>query len=299
MKVARLPSSGESLRGESLLLEAGGKGLNVAIAARRLGADVDGIVAAGSDRFAGMAAEALAGADLPERMLVRFPGASGAGVGLIDAHGENVIAVYPGANELLSARDIEATEDRLAHSHAVLAQFEIGDAPIAAAFASARRRGVETVLNPSPFRPVAPAILAVTDILVVNATEAAALCAAQTEMGGIAGGHADDLAALAGALFGAGIKVVVMTLGADGAVLWHRDGTCLRQPAFATEAIDATGCGDAFLAGLVVGFARTRDWARALQVASACGAITCSKIGVIDALPTWAKAAELVDRLII
>jgi ribokinase len=87
-----------------------------------------------------------------------------------------MIAVYPGANALLSARrDRARRSPRIAASSAVVTQFEIGDGPIAAAFAAARRHGVRTILNPSPYRPIASAILGATDLLVVNATEAAAL----------------------------------------------------------------------------------------------------------------------------
>ncbi|PZU08057.1 MAG: ribokinase [Sphingomonas sp.] len=292
MKVARLPVPGQSLLGEDLLLEAGGKGLNVAIAARRLGALVDGIVAIGSDSFAPMAVEALAKADLPEDMLVRFAGPSGTGVGLIDAHGENMIAVYPGANGLLSAREAKAAAARIAAAGAVIAQYEVGDEVITAAFAIARAAGVPTILNPSPYRPIRADILATTDMLVVNTTEAAALIA---ELAAPSTEGSGGFASLAHALFENGIETLVVTLGAEGALLWRRDGTHLRQPAFPVAAVDATGCGDAFLAGLVVALARTGDPQQALRIASACGAITCGRIGVIDALPDWTGAIALAD----
>lgn len=284
MKVPRLPVPGESLRGDALILEAGGKGLNVAIALRRLGMTVDGVLAVGSDHFAAMAEEALAEADLPSDMLCRFPGPSGTGVGLIGEGGENMIAVYPGANALLSAREIDHADARITASGAVVAQFETGDAPIAAAFAAARRHGARTILNPSPYRPIALDILQATDILVVNVTEAAALLEDLTGATAIRG--PDHLSStLAEALIPSGVDMLVVTLGAEGAALWHRKEGWIRQPAFPIEAIDATGCGDAFLAGLVAALARAESTADALRHATACGAITCTRIGVVDALP--------------
>ncbi|QJU56564.1 ribokinase [Sphingomonas sp. AP4-R1] len=292
MKVAHLPAAGESLRGEALLLEAGGKGLNVAIALRRLGLAVDGLIAIGSDHFAAMAQEALARADLPEGMLVGFPGPSGTGVGLIDAHGENMIAVFPGANGLLSAREVAGAEARIGRSRAVVAQYEIGDAPIAVTFATARTWGVRTVLNPSPYRPIAAEILAATDVLVLNETEAKCLLAELAGRRGVSSGQVP--AALAEALAGSGVESLVVTLGCEGAVLRQRDGRTLHQAAFAVEAKDATGCGDAFLAGLVAALSSGDDWAGALRFASACGAITCSRIGVIDALPTRPQVVTMI-----
>lgn len=292
MKVARLPTAGESLCGEAILLEAGGKGLNVAVALRRLGMAVDGLIAIGSDHFATMAGEALRTADLPGDMLVHFPGPSGTGVGLIDARGENMIAVYSGANGLLSAAEVEEAGERIARSGAVVAQYEIADAPIAAAFAMARARDIRTVLNPSPYRPIAPEILAATEVLVVNATEAACLLA---DLTGVTEVAPERLAgALADALVGSGVESLVVTLGCEGAMLRERDGACLGQPAFAVEPKDATGCGDAFLAGLVVALSDGEDWAGALRFAAACGAITCGRIGVIDALPTRPQVAAMI-----
>lgn len=292
MKVARLPDAGECLAGEAMLLEAGGKGLNVMIALRRLGLAVDGVVAVGSDRFSEMAAEALAKADLPDHMLVRFPGSSGTGVGLIDARGENMIAVYPGANALLSAEEIAQAEPRIASSSAVVTQFEIGDAPIAAAFAKARKHGVRTILNPSPYRPIAPSILGATDMLVVNATEAAALLMDLT--GETAGSPEGIITPLGEAVAHSGVEILVVTLGKDGAALWHRGEGVIRKAAFLVDAADATGCGDSFLAGLVATSSRTDDWAEALRFAAACGAITCSHIGVVDALPYPSQIAEML-----
>jgi ribokinase len=294
MKVARLPDPGESLAGEAVLLEAGGKGLNVAIALRRLGLAVDGIVAIGSDRFAEMAADALAKADLPDDMLVRFPGSSGTGVGLIDARGENMIAVYPGANALLSADEIMQAEARITTSSAVVTQFEIGDAPIAAAFAAACRKGVRTILNPSPYRPISPAILGATDLLVVNATEAAALLMDLT--GETAASPEDLITPLAEAVGGAGVGILVVTLGENGAALRQRNEGTIRQTAFPVDAADATGCGDAFLAGLVAASSRGNDWADALRFAAACGAITCRRIGVVDALPYPQQIDDMIGR---
>ena len=294
MKVARLPAPGETLQGDALLLEAGGKGLNVAIAARRLGAYVDGVVAIGTDRLASMAVEALAAAQLPAHILIQFPGPSGTGVGLIDTHGENIIAVYAGANALLSAQNIEAAASRIAGSSAVVAQFEITDEPIAAAFAVARHHGVRTILNPSPFRPIARQILAATDVLAVNASEANAMAASLALN---AADHSTDswqaFRPLATALFQTGLEVLIVTLGSGGAALWHRDGTSFWQPAFPARAVDATGCGDAFLAGLIVCASLSNDWAEALRLGCACGTITCARVGVVGALPTYADASEL------
>jgi ribokinase len=292
-KVAQLPRPGESLRAEAFTLEAGGKGLNLAMGARRLGAEVDGLLAIGSDLFAALAEPALRRADLPLGMLHRFDGPTGSGIGFTDVHGENCLAVYPGANLRLSSAEVHATADRLRRAKLVLAQFEISDAPIAKAFALARASGVRTLLNPSPFRAIDPEILARSSILVLNRVEAMAALglvdhdAKRAEL--------EALQDLATTLMARGPEAVVVTLGGDGALLCRRDGPPLHQVGFRVQVVDTLGAGDAFSAGLAVSLVEGRPWEEALRRAAACGAIATRHLGVFDALPSRAELDAFLE----
>jgi sugar/nucleoside kinase (ribokinase family) len=62
----------------------------------------------------------------------------------------------------------------------------------------------------------------------------------------------DDLEAGCRALLARGAGCVVATRGADGALIVDADGA-VAVPAFATEVVDTTGCGDAFSAGFLRG----------------------------------------------
>lgn len=288
-KVARLPQPGESQAAEAFTLEAGGKGLNLAMGARRLGVEVDGLLAIGDDLFAGLAAPALARAGLPATMLRRFDGPTGSGVGFTDARGENCLAVYPGANLRLSAAEVRDVVDAVRQAQLVLAQFEIGDAPIVEAFELAHMIGVRTLLNPSPFRAIDPKILTHCTILVLNRVEA--LAALGLEEQNVA---PEALGEIAAQLVARGPEVVIVTLGAEGALLCRRDAAPLHQPAFPVETVDTLGAGDAFAAGLAVSLVEGHGWALALRRAAACGALATRKLGVFDALPT---REELEDFL--
>jgi len=286
-KVERLPHPGESLAAQSFILEPGGKGFNLAVACRRLGAVVTGVVPVGDDMLSGLAGPALDRVGLSADMLHRLPGATGAGIGFIDAKGENCLAVFPGANALLSAKDLQAKAVDIADADVTLAQFEIGDDPIMAAFAIAREAGRMTLLNPSPFRKLDRRLLELTSILVLNTHEAAALA---SDLAGATLSVFDEhslaeVAAFAARVTALGPAVVVVTLGQGGAFLCLRDGTPLHQPAFPIEAIDTLGAGDAFAAGLAVGIAERREWADIMSLASACGAILAGTLGVFDAFP--------------
>lgn len=284
VKVARLPRPGESLDASDFLSEPGGKGFNLAVAARRLGAEVDGAFAVGEDAFADVASAAFRRLGFREGMLLRRPGSTGGGVGFVDVAGENCLAVSLGANLSLAPADLDPAA--LGRAALVMASFESPDAPVRAAFAEARARGAETLLNASPVRPIDPAILESTRTLLLNQVEAA-------DLGLLRGDGGADPDAMA-ALFAAGPDLVVVTLGAGGAVAYRRDAPPQMQPAFAVPVVDTIGAGDAFAAGFAVSRLRGHGIAEALRRAAACGALAIGRFGALDAFPT---AAEL-DRFL-
>lgn len=297
-KVARFPRAGESLRADHVTVEPGGKGFNLALGARRLGIAVDGLLAVGDDLLSVFAEPALESADLPASMLARFPGRTGSGIGFIDATGENCLAVDSGANLRLAAENVRAVAHEVTRAGLVLAQFEIGDAPILEAFTLARAAGKRTMLNPSPFRPVTAPLLAQTSILIVNAAEAAAL--AQELAPDLAFGTGADAAGqghrLAERVFERGADTLIITLGSQGALAFRRDEPDLVQQAFPVEPVDTLGAGDAFAAGLAASLVQGLDLQTALHRAAACGAMATLGTGVFDILPTAAALEAFLRR---
>jgi ribokinase len=291
-KVPRFPRAGESLAAEIVTIEPGGKGLNLAIASRRMGAQVDGLLAIGDDVASAFAAPALVRADLPTGMLIRLPGKTGSGVGFTDARGETCLAVDAGVNLALAPGHVRAVTGKIGAAAMVMAQFEIGDEPIREAFALARKAGVATLLNPSPYRPIAADILANTQILVVNETEAQALGSSLA----IGRDNADPAwftTRLGPALLALGPRIVVLTRGAAGAIAVTPDGV-ISQSALPVAAVDSLGAGDAFAATLGVSLSRGIDLSEAMLHAAAAGALATIRAGVFDALPTRDAMQELI-----
>jgi sugar/nucleoside kinase (ribokinase family) len=79
-------------------------------------------------------------------------------------------------------------------------------------------------------------------------------------------------------LLGRGVGCVVATCGADGAVVVDRSGA-QRVPAFATEVVDTTGCGDAFSAGFLRGLSLGRNPRDAAVLGSATAALVAQGLG--------------------
>ena len=274
-KVKSFPAEGECGFAEAFTMEPGGKGFNLAIAAHRLGARVDGLFAVGDDSLAAMAESAFVRAGLAPAMLRRFPGQTGCGIGFIDAIGETRIAVFPGANARLSAETVHDVSHEIERASIVMAQFEIEEAPILAAFTIARRVGATTILNPSPFRTPSAGLLAQTSIVVVNESEGAKLPPVD-------------------AVFAAGPHTLIVTLGRRGAVLLRPGLPTLSQPAFRVETVDSLGAGDAFAAAFAVGLLEERPLETCLRRAAACGALATTRLGVFDALPSLRELEDLI-----
>jgi len=82
-----------------------------------------------------------------------------------------------------------------------------------------------------------------------------------------------------------GVEIVGIKMGAEGAFLQRRTGEKVMLPAFKVKAIDTTGAGDGWNAGLLVGLIKGWDMHTCLSVANAVGALVVTKHGAITALP--------------
>jgi ribokinase len=291
VRVPRLPGPGETVLGPGLLVAAGGKGANQALAARRAGGGAVRLIGAvGRDAFAAPALALLeaAGVDLT-RVAALDAAATGVALIAVSEAGENQIAVAQGANAQLRAG---AVPDSWLGPDTVLSlTLEV---PVGESLALARRaaeRGARVVLNAAPAAAVPAALLDLLEVLIVNRHEAPIVSA------GIAKAAAAPPIESAKAL-ARGLKaVVVVTLGADGAFAVHgRDRW--RVPALKLDrAVDTTGAGDAFAGALAASLDAGLDLPAALARASVAGALACTKEGAQPALPMRAEIDAALARL--
>ena len=228
-----LPRPGETVAGGTFDRHGGGKSANQAVAAARVGAHVRMVGAVGDDELGEEAVAALEAEGIDVSAVARLEGsATGVALIVVDAAGENQIAVASGANAELGGDAVEAVL-RGADSGVVLLGFEVPDAPVVAGARAARAAGLEVVVNPAPARDLPAALLELSPLLTPNLDEARALAGEQ------------DPEAAARALAARTGAPVVVTLGAGGALVV--DGETLeRIPAPHVDVVDTTGAGDAF-----------------------------------------------------
>ena len=279
MKVERLPGTGETVLGTGYRVDYGGKGSNQAVGCARLGAIVSFVAKIGTDDFGKMALGLYRdeGIDVAH---VSQTNAAPTGVGFILVHvasGNNCIGIDPGANGLLTSSDVSQSEKAMDSSVVVLTQLEIPVEAAQAALARGRARGALTILNPAPARPLPSSVLQMVDVLTPNETEAKLLL-----------GRSPDATiepeAIARELIGKGVKQVVLTLGENGALIVTASSST-RVPAIRVSAVDTTGAGDAFNAGLAVALACGRTLDVAVKFAMVTGGLAVTREGVIPSLP--------------
>jgi ribokinase len=276
LRVARFPRPGETLAALGMERFHGGKGSNQAVAAARSGASVV-LVAAIGDDAAGDAAEALWRAEgIDAGAVARLPDApTGEALILVDAAGENEIVIVAGANAALDPGRAAAAA---AGASIVLAQLETPDGATAAAFDAGRMAGALTILNAAPAGAMPGALLDLTDILVVNETEAALLA-----------GQSGAPMELAAALAPGHRRGVILTAGAAGAYWAQQGAGVAHTPAPAVALVDSTGAGDAFLGALAAALAAGRSEAEALARGVMAGALACRRAGAVPSLPRLAE----------
>jgi ribokinase len=290
MKVARLPSTGETLLGTGYRVDYGGKGSNQAVGCARLGAKVSFVATIGNDSFGEMALELYRNEDIDVSHVQQTADApTGVGFIVVEADtGRNCIVLDPGANESLTADRLGECEGAFQGSKVVLAQLEIPAEAAATALARGSRVSAITVLNPAPVRPLPDSILRMVDVLTPNEVEARVLA-------GLTPNATSEPEEVASRLLRRGVKQVVMTLGENGAML-ATPSFCRRIPAIAMKAVDTTGAGDAFNAGLATALAYGATLDVAAQFAVVIGGLAVTKEGVIPSLPRRSDVVEFYRR---
>ncbi len=288
-RTPHLPAWGQTILGSDFRLGPGGKGSNQAVAAARLGARVSFISKLGRDPFGELARATYK----HERIDTEFcfetadHATGGAAIIVDEATGENAIVVVPGACFHLTTEDIDRAASLIAQSSVFVAQLELRVSIVEHGLALARRFGVPTILNPAPALALPDRIYHLCDYLTPNETEAAA----------IVGQAIDSLADAknaAEALLARGVRNVVITLGAQGALVKTHTVTAHVPALDAGPVVETTGAGDAFNGGLAVALSEGLDLVAATRFGCAVAGISVTRHGTAPSMPTRSE----VDRLL-
>ncbi|TDO44954.1 ribokinase [Kribbella sp. VKM Ac-2527] len=286
----RRPLPGETLHGTGFAEFLGGKGVNQAIAAARMGARTAIVGTIGDDRYGEEFLELLKTDGVDTGWVVRHPElGTGVGLPLVLPDGSNSIIIVSRANAAITPDDIEAAGEVLTGSRVLSVQLELPVEASRAALRLASTAGVTTVLTPAPVGPVDPSLAEFVDILVPNEVEAAALTGLDcddSQVAVIARKLADEW----------DLRGCVVTLGSRGAFVLDRSAELeVRVPAYKVATVDTVGAGDAFCGSLAASLAEGAGLADAVRLANAAGALSTTVDGAAASAPDRAAALALLD----
>lgn len=275
LRLERHPHPGETLLASGGTLSPGGKGANQACAAALAGAPTTMLGAVGSDDARHTALRLLGEAGVDVRLVLELPGPTGLAVVSVAEDGENTVVVVPGANALVTPSLVAQWSAVIAEGDVIVAQGEIPAESTAAVAGLVRGRWL---LNLAPVIEVAPEVIRRADPLVVNEHEAEAVLA---QLGATARGPE----ALVAGLRSQGVASVVLTLGAQGALV-AEGGRVEQVPSPRVRAVDTVGAGDAFVGALAARLSEGADLVEAAGYAARFAAYTVQFDGAQSSYPS-------------
>lgn len=263
VRVAHLPTPGETVRGLGSHRAFGGKGCNQAVAAARAGGEVTMVGCLGVDDASAGYLHHLEGEGIDaSRVGIDDDLPTGSALITVDGSGENTIVVEPGANASVEPGLIRACRHLIEGADVLLMQLECPLESVRHAAEIARAEGVTVILNPSPWDPALAEDPVPCDVLILNQSEADAL---------------DDA-------YPADIRIV--TRGAEATLILSGGEPPVEVAPPTVEPIDTVGAGDAFAGAFAVAHASGLPLAEAVAFANAAGALATLKAGAQDAIPT-------------
>jgi ribokinase len=287
VRVPRMPVVGETLLGAgSLKLVPGGKGANQAVAMARLGGHVAMAGRVGTDPFGERLLAALQADHIDTDLVVADQEeASGVAFIFLSPEGNNAIIVAGGANMWVGTDEEQVARivSAMQYVSALVLQLEIPVTTVQRLIDVAATMNIPVILNLAPAQALPRATLKQISILILNETEASILSGQRVE-------SVEDARIVATVLYGYGIGMVVITLGANGALLATsgEDGKvhCIYQKAPKVFVIDSTAAGDCFVGALTVALTEGQSPEEALRFAVHASALKVTKFGAQSGLPT-------------
>lgn len=289
-RVERFPKGGETLMATDSSLGPGGKGSNQAMAASRAGAQVHFVSKVGKDQFSQFAYDHLSSSDIHSFTLYQSDSepTGNAIIYVSEQDGENMIAIYPGANKTITDDEVAAMAEELADANVLLVQMENNFTATLNAIKLAKELGVAVIVNPAPYSADVIDCLPFIDLITPNETEASLLSGIEVTDVASAKLAAQKISAM-------GASKVIITMGSRGALI-QDGGNFHLIPVFPALSVDTTGAGDAFNGALAAATAMGQSMVQAAHYASAFASLAVEREGASN-MPTLEQVhARLATR---
>ncbi|MBM7600324.1 ribokinase [Virgibacillus halotolerans] len=271
----KMPMQGETVLGNEFATYPGGKGANQAIAASRLGADVNMIGAIGNDSFGMTLLNHLKSEGINVKgMMTDLKKPTGI-ANIILSEDDNRIIVAPGANEHVDSDLVDKHRDLISQSDVLLLQLEIPMETVIHTLKIASEYNVPVIVNPAPYQILPDVLFTSVAYLTPNEIEADAM--------------KDD------PLFKSIQEKLIITQGERG-VAFYDDGAEQFLPSHHVKVKDTTGAGDTFNGALATEIGRGTSIREAVDFANTAAALSVTKVGAQGGMPTRQEVEQFIQE---
>lgn len=273
MNFKELPHTGKTVTAPTSVIHPGGKCINEAIGAAKLGHNVCAIGCVGDDADADLLYEYAKGCQVDTIGIKRSKGQkTGQAYIFVQEDGDSMISIMSGANNSITPEDIDDSERLFTNASYCMMQTEIPMPAIIRAAELAKKHGLTTVLKPSACSFLPGKLLKLIDILVPNLDELNEICPGT-----------DSTEEKTEYLLSRGIQTVIVTLGAKGCYIRSREFSC-SLPAIDVISVDSSGAGDAFISTLVSYLLYDYELISAAKIATYAAGLSTTRQGTTTAL---------------
>lgn len=261
VQVDKLPVPGETLTSRSFETLPGGKGMNQAVCAAKLGANVTMAGCIGQDAYGELLLRTLEVNQIQSNYIKKIPEVPTGTAIVTTSPEDNNIIVVPGANAYVDRDYIDSIYEVIKQADLVMLQLEIPLDTVYYVIDLCVKENIKVVLNPAPAQRVEQAYIEKVNYLIPN----------ETELVSIFGDSYTTILAKYP-------NKIIMSAGEHGA--YFHDGTTLVNcKARDVEVVDTTGAGDAFNGAFAVAVLAGKGLKDAVDYANGIAAITTTVKG--------------------
>jgi ribokinase len=280
------PCRGDTIFGNEIRFSPGGKGANQATACAKLGKEAVIVGCVGQDEFGDRLIETMAGNHVNVSFIKRSVSKrTGTVLVTIDESAENTMLVVKGANEELTAMDVDGSSEWIKNSKVLLVQLEVPEETAIHAMVKAREYGVTVILDPAPAEGITLDVLKYADIIIPNRQEAKCITGIDV---------IDIPSALEAARFldkRVGVARSIIKMAEMGSLVYW-EGRWEYIEAIEVKAIDTVAAGDSFAGVLACAIADGESMVSAAKFATIVSALKVTRLDAQDGIPTMDEVNE-------
>ncbi|NEU04773.1 ribokinase [Clostridium senegalense] len=268
-KTNKLPKPGETLIGESFFIGEGGKGLNQAVAASRIGGDVNFFGAIGKDTHGEFLLESMKKNNLKVKNIKICEQIKTGIANIMLCDGENSIVIVAGANSKCNIEYIKSIKEKILECDIIVLQLEIPLDTVEFIINLAYKNNKKIILNPAPAIKLSKEIVDKVSYIIPNEHEYKVVLHTENAMEKELEKYPNKL---------------IITNGENG--VWYFDGKeVVNIPAKKVKVIDTTGAGDTFVGTFAGAIANKFALKEAIEFGVKCSGISVTKLGAQGGMP--------------